>query len=208
MNIIHYQMVRQYKISLFPILPYWTAFPMMLLLQSTLIIILLITETATGFGVTIIKSRAPSLSLSTSTAGRKSHLLSNRNGNSCNQAYPSKIEEWENQHVESWLSDLGFGRYAQGFADDARGIGVDGDRLVFLGTEDQLDHIEWQMNLLGVNNDLDQWLLGDSIRQLVAASEITNTLLESLSSNIPLENRDWRSDIKNEKHGDFNDYQI
>ena len=107
--------------------------------------------------------------------------------------FPAQIEDWQAIHVESWLADTGFGRYIPGFANDGGGIGVDGNRLVYLGTEDQLDHIEWQLGLLGVEES-DQWLLSDLIRQLVAASEIDPSLLESLATSGPKHNLDGNGD--------------
>jgi hypothetical protein len=109
--------------------------------------------------------------------------------------YPSRLEDWDRHDVESWLSSIGFGRYAASFAKDYSGIGVDGDRLVYLGTEDQLDHIEYQLELIGVDNRSDQLILGSSIIDLVAAEEVTPDLLASLEEKVPSENRD------DEKHG-------
>jgi len=92
--------------------------------------------------------------------------------------------------VEDWLRTIGFGRYALTFASDFGDIGVDGDRLVYLGTADQLDHIEYQLSLIGVENESDQQVLGAAIIELVAGSEISLELLESLDKNVPDENRD------------------
>ena len=110
--------------------------------------------------------------------------------------FPKKIEDWDKDHVTSWLQTLGFGRYISGFASDFGGIGVDGDRLVYLGTEDQLDHIEYQLSMLGIENESDQSLLGDAIIQLVAVPEVNSHLLELLAKNIPNENRDIVDDYQ------------
>ena len=103
---------------------------------------------------------------------------------------PTSLEDWDNSDVEDWLRDVGFDRYSQGFASDFGGIGVDGDRLIYLGTEDQLDHIEYQLSLIGVNDESDQRVLGSTIIELVAASELTPELLESLVEMVPVKNRD------------------
>ena len=105
--------------------------------------------------------------------------------------YPSDLEDWDRTHVEDWLVSIGFGRYAPKFAADYSGIGVDGDRLVYLGTEDQLDHIEYQLELIGVEDQSDQIELGKCIIELVAATpNVTPDLLESLADAVPMENRD------------------
>lgn len=97
---------------------------------------------------------------------------------------------------------MGFGRYSRGFAEDFNGIGVDGDRLVYLGTEDQLDHIEYQLSLIGVDDESDQRILGSTIIELVAAAEVTPELLESLTRKVPTENRDQKND-EDDKNGDL-----
>jgi len=94
--------------------------------------------------------------------------------------YPSRIEEWDSHHVESWLKSLGYKKYVTGFAADLRGVGVDGNRLVYLGTPDQLDHIEYQLELLGVEDGEDQIMLGRAIVVLVADDE----LVENMSLNV------------------------
>jgi len=104
--------------------------------------------------------------------------------------FPTQLEDWEHDNVEDWLRVIGFGRYALTFASDFDGIGVDGDRLVYLGTEDQLDHIEYQLSLIGVEDESDQSVLGSTIVELVAASEVSFELLESLVKKVPDENRD------------------
>ena len=108
----------------------------------------------------------------------------------CQNLFPTSLEAWESCDVEDWLSDIGFGRYSRGFAADFGGIGVDGDRLIYLGTEDQLDHIEYQLSLIGVDDESDQRVLGSTIIGLVAASEVTPELLESLVGMVPAEYRD------------------
>jgi len=114
--------------------------------------------------------------------------------------YPTRLEDWNNHDVEGWLSEIEFGRYSPGFASDYSGIGVDGDRLVYLGTEDQLDHIEFQLSLIGVDDASDQVVLGKTIIELVAASEVTPELLQSLAENVPIGNRD-----ANHSNGSYND---
>jgi len=93
--------------------------------------------------------------------------------------YPPRIEEWDSHHVESWLKNLGYEKYVTGFAADFRGVGVDGNRLVYLGTPDQLDHIEYQLELLGVEDREDQIMLGRAIVVLVEDDE----LVEKMSLN-------------------------
>ena len=108
-------------------------------------------------------------------------------------SYPNDLEDWDSTDVEDWLASIGFGRYAPRFAADFSGIGVDGDRLVYLGTEDQLDHIEYQLELVGVEDRTDQLVLGRCIIELVAASpNLTPELLESLAEGVPIEHRDDR----------------
>ena len=75
---------------------------------------------------------------------------------------------------------LGYQKYVMGFAADFRGVGVDGNRLVYLGTPDQLDHIEYQLELLGVEDGEDQIILGRAIVVLVADDE----LVENMSRNV------------------------
>ena len=82
---------------------------------------------------------------------------------------------------------------------------MDGDRLIYLGTEDQLDHIEYQLSLIGVSDESDQQILGSTIIELVAASEVSPELLESLVEMVPGENRDKRSNGNNGAFGDDND---
>jgi hypothetical protein len=54
---------------------------------------------------------------------------------------PDSIEFWESDMVEGWLVQQDFGRCVEGFALDAGGLAVDGDRLlVRLCTVDHLDH--------------------------------------------------------------------
>ncbi len=101
------------------------------------------------------------------------------------------------------MRGIGFGRYTPGFASDFGGIGVDGDRLIYLGTEDQLDHIEYQLSLIGVNDESDQMVLGSTIIELVAASEVTPELLESLVQMVPAKNRD--TEFADEGKDDSND---
>lgn len=72
------------------------------------------------------------------------------------ETFPLKTEDWDPGHVGRWLRALGFGRYAPGFAADFGGVGVDGCRLDYLGTEDNLDHIEYQLSLVGVEDEGDQ----------------------------------------------------
>ena len=97
--------------------------------------------------------------------------------------FPERLEDWDNNDVEKCLQKIGFGRYSEGFSADFGGIGVDGDRLIYLGTEDQLDHIEYQLSLIGVSDENDQKILGSTIIELVAASKVTPELLESLAEN-------------------------
>lgn len=111
---------------------------------------------------------------------------------------PSRLEDWDHHNVEEWLREIGFDRYSLGFASDFGGIGVDGDRLIYLGTEDQLDHIEYQLSLIGVDDESDQRVLGSTIIELVAASEVTAELLESLVEMVPAENRDRECKDKDE----------
>ena len=108
----------------------------------------------------------------------------------CRNSLPTRLEDWDRCDVEDWLRGIGFGRYTPGFASDFGGIGVDGDRLIYLGTEDQLDHIEYQLSLIGVDDESDQMILGSTIIELVAASELTLELLESLVEMVPATNRD------------------
>ena len=124
--------------------------------------------------------------------------------------FPTRLEDWDHCDVEDWLCEIGFGRYSQDFSEDFDGIGVDGDRLVYLGTEDQLDHIEYQLSLIGVDDDVDQRVLGSMIIELVAASEVTPELLESLARKVPAENRDQKDEGKNEDLGyeKYPDYEI
>lgn len=114
-------------------------------------------------------------------------------------AFPVRLENWDHCDVEDWLCNIGFGRYSEGFAADFGGIGVDGDRLIYLGTEDQLDHIEYQLSLIGVDDESDQKVLGSTIIELVAASEVTPGLLESLVEMVPIENRDKKIDEQRDK---------
>jgi len=81
--------------------------------------------------------------------------------------------------VESWLKNLGYEKYVTGFAADYGGVGVDGNRLVYLGTPDQLDHIEYQLELLGVEDGYDQIMLGRAIMVLV----VDDDLVEEMSLN-------------------------
>ena len=104
--------------------------------------------------------------------------------------FPTQIEDWDSNHVGSWLRQVGFGRYELNFKEDYDGIGIDGDRLVYLGTPDQLDHIEYQLSLVGVDDGKDQIVLGNAIIELVAAPRIDEDLLDSLARNILNENRD------------------
>mmetsp|Transcript_17513 Transcript_17513/g.38294 ORF Transcript_17513/g.38294 Transcript_17513/m.38294 type:complete len:195 (+) Transcript_17513:166-750(+) len=125
----------------------------------------------------------------------------NDNGHSpktTNYSLPCTIEDWDHEHVEEWLQFSGFGRYIPDFCSDFDGIGVDGDRLVYLGTEDQLDHIEYQLELIGVENESDQLVLGSAIIELVAVSSggVTPEFLESLAKKIPIENRDKQEEEK------------
>ena len=125
--------------------------------------------------------------------------------------YPKRVEDWDHQDVENWLTDMGFGRYSPKFASDYGGIGVDGDRLIYLGTEDQLDHIEYQLSLMGVDNISDQNVLGEVIVELVAASEVTPEFLQCLSGTIPMENRDVNNDNDFDRRSDeenLYDYEI
>ena len=123
----------------------------------------------------------------------------------CRNLFPKNLEDWDHCDVENWLRNIGFGRYSEGFAADFGGIGVDGDRLIYLGTEDQLDHIEYQLSLIGVSDESDQQILGSTIIELVAASEVSPELLESLVEMVPGENRDKRSNGNNGAFGDDND---
>lgn len=135
---------------------------------------------------------------------RRTHLLA---------TFPDEIEDWDSQHVESWLVQLGYAEYAPNFASDAGGIGVDGQRLVYLGTPDQLDHIEWQMYCLGVESEKDQLYLSNAIERLVSDGA-------KWTSEMATKNREIHSEFTHEKgnismHGievnktsDQNDYQI
>lgn len=114
----------------------------------------------------------------------------------CRNLFPENLEDWDHCDVEDWLRIIGFGRYSEGFAEDFGGIGVDGDRLIYLGTEDQLDHIEYQLSLIGVSDESDQEILGSTIIELVAVSEVTPELLKSMAEMVPSANRD-KSDGNN-----------
>ncbi|OEU18001.1 hypothetical protein FRACYDRAFT_238432 [Fragilariopsis cylindrus CCMP1102] len=118
--------------------------------------------------------------------------------------YPSRIEEWDTHHVESWLKSLGYQKYVTGFAADFRGVGVDGNRLVYLGTPDQLDHIEYQLELLGVDDGEDQIILGRAIVVLVADDE----LVENMSLNNVCYNPDYDDSQVLDKDDDGANYQI
>ena len=126
----------------------------------------------------------------TNTPSKNKYKYYYRKSNDRVVVFPTQLEDWEHGNVEDWLRTIGFGRYALTFASDFDDIGVDGDRLVYLGTADQLDHIEYQLSLIGVENESDQQVLGAAIIELVAGSEISLELLESLAKNVPDENRD------------------
>eukprot|EP00536_Pseudo-nitzschia_multiseries_P000763 jgi/Psemu1/62820/estExt_Genemark1.C_90139 len=125
-------------------------------------------------------------------------------------SFPPRLEDWDHRQVEDWLRFIGFGRYSPSFASDFGGIGVDGDRLVYLGTEDQLDHIEYQLELIGVERESDQLVLGAAIIDLVAASsdDLAWDVLQSLAREIPPENREQDGDGKEDNtnsNGDDDD---
>ena len=125
-------------------------------------------------------------------------------GNTRSLYYPSRIEEWDSHHVESWLKSLGYQKYVTGFAADFRGIGVDGNRLVYLGTPDQLDHIEYQLELLGVVDGEDQIILGRAIVVLVADDE----LVENMSRNVCYNPDEYDDSQVLDKDDDGANYQI
>lgn len=65
---------------------------------------------------------------------------------------PASIEYWESDDMEGWLVHQDFGRYVGEVVSDAVGLAVDKERLVHLCTTDQLDHIEWMISILDVEN--------------------------------------------------------
>mmetsp|Transcript_5853 Transcript_5853/g.7680 ORF Transcript_5853/g.7680 Transcript_5853/m.7680 type:complete len:192 (+) Transcript_5853:116-691(+) len=114
--------------------------------------------------------------------------------------FPDKIEDWECTHVQEWLTSQGYGRYCDNFSSDD----VDGDRLIYLGTPDQLDHIEWQMDCLGIDEE-DQKDISDAIESLVS---------DGIISDIPVTLQgggDEGEQVANEleiKHSPPHDYHI
>ena len=153
---------------------------------STILLLLLDYRTSAATSSTAFCVRATHIITSSRTSSSvtrtdtTSLFTKSNGGNTRSLYYPSRIEEWDSHHVESWLKSLGYQKYVTGFAADLRGVGVDGNRLVYLGTPDQLDHIEYQLELLGVEDGEDQIILGRAIVVLVADDE----LVENMSRNV------------------------
>lgn len=77
---------------------------------------------------------------------------------------PDSIEYCESDNMEGWLVHQDFGRYVGDFASDAVGLAVDGERLVHLFTTNQLDHIEWMIWILSVENEKNSYCMYQLLR--------------------------------------------
>mmetsp|Transcript_51742 Transcript_51742/g.155282 ORF Transcript_51742/g.155282 Transcript_51742/m.155282 type:complete len:195 (-) Transcript_51742:66-650(-) len=121
--------------------------------------------------------------------------------------FPKRLEDWSADHVHKWLDLLGYGRYADAFLLDGVG-GVDGDRLVYLGTPDQLDHIEWHLGLLGVSAE-DQIELSETIEMLVSEGIDSSMSSAGIDLNHNSEtNLEEVFSVKPVHNYEANDYQI
>lgn len=173
---------------------------------STILLLLdyrTIAASSTAFCVRATPTITSRTSSVTRTDTTSLFTIKSNGGNTRSYYYPSRIEEWDSHHVESWLTSLGYKQYVTGFAADLRGVGVDGNRLVYLGTPDQLDHIEYQLELLGVEDGEDQIILGRAIVMLVADDE----LVENMSLNVCY-NPEYDNSQVLDKDDDGANYQI
>ena len=59
---------------------------------------------------------------------------------------PQRLRDWSTAEVASWLDVVGYPQYKESFMSSS----IDGDRLLFLGTPDQVDHISFHLAELGV----------------------------------------------------------